>query len=247
MSCHACRQHYIAVKYAHSCKSARLPTSRKTKNTLGPVQAPILFNPHSSDLDLHWAHNSASLYFVHSQKRRPHPPDRKPKDMHTSNVTCHWSRLVHHLQPQYEIPHRTASFTTVVPELYQSTVDLIKTEISADPGAGLEFIPFTTDMWTSRDNQGGYISLTCYYLAQSFAIKAFTMAYTHMLESHTAGGATSRQLSRKRALDLNAVPVYVVTDNGWNIRKLMWLVFRQVNGMLQKAWSRFCHPLQMQL
>lgn len=130
-----------------------------------------------------------------------------------------FQELIHHLQPQYNIPHRTTFSRTIVPELYKSTVDTLKAEMSADLGTGLESITFTADMWTSRANQG-YISLTCHYMTQGFAMKAFTLACTHMPESHTAVNIQSclTAIVQEWAPNLNSVPVYVVTDNGRNIR-----------------------------
>lgn len=73
-------------------------------------------------------------------------------------------------------------------------------------------------MWASRVNQG-YISLTCHYLTQGFVIKAFTLAHTHLPEGHTTANIQScfTTTIKKRALDLNAVHVCMVTDNGRNI------------------------------
>lgn len=93
--------------------------------------------------------------------------------------------LIHHLQPQYKIPHRTTFSRTVIPELYQNTVDSLKAEISSDIAAALESITFITDMWTFRANEG-YISLACHYMTQDFTVKAFTLACAPLPENHTA-------------------------------------------------------------
>lgn len=127
--------------------------------------------------------------------------------------------LMHHLQPQYKVPHRTTFSRTVIPELYQSTVDALKGEISSDMANSVESITFTTDMWTSRANQS-YIALTCHYMTPNFTIKAFTLACAHLPESHTAANIKTclTKITEDWSLDLTNVPVYVVTDNGRNIR-----------------------------
>ncbi|KAH9373482.1 hypothetical protein HPB48_009527 [Haemaphysalis longicornis] len=75
--------------------------------------------------------------------------------------------LMHHLQPQYKVLHRTTFSRTVTPELYQSTADSLKVEIASDMANSVESITFTTDMWTSRANQS-YIALTCHYMTPPF-------------------------------------------------------------------------------
>ncbi|KAH7979897.1 hypothetical protein HPB49_011842 [Dermacentor silvarum] len=133
-----------------------------------------------------------------------------------------FQNFIRHLQPQYKIPHRTTFSRTVIPELYRRTVDSLKKQIASDIANGLESLAFTTDMWTSRENQG-YISLTCHYMTQDFAVKAFTLACCHLQESHTAVNiqAYLTEIVKEWSLDLSNVPVYVVTDNGRNIRSAM--------------------------
>lgn len=127
--------------------------------------------------------------------------------------------LINHLQPQYKIPHRTTFSRTVVPELYRSTVASLKDQIASDLANSVESLTFTTDMWTSRANQS-YIALTCHYMTQDFTIKAFTLECAHLPESHTAANIKTclTQIIEDWSLDLSNVPVYVVTDNGRNIR-----------------------------
>ncbi|KAH9382860.1 hypothetical protein HPB48_023422 [Haemaphysalis longicornis] len=121
---------------------------------------------------------------------------------------------MHHLQPQYKVPHRTTFSRTVIPELYQSTVDSLKVEIASDMVNLVESITFTTDMWTSRANQT-YIALTCHYMTPNFTINAFTLACAHLPESHTT---CLTEITKNWSLDLTNVPLYVVTDNPRNIR-----------------------------
>ncbi|XP_037509357.1 zinc finger BED domain-containing protein 4-like [Rhipicephalus sanguineus] len=148
--------------------------------------------------------------------------------------------LIRDLQPQYKIPHRTTFSRTVIPELYRRTVDSLKTQIASDIAKGLESLAFTTDMWTSRANQG-YISLTCHYMTQDFAVKAFTLACCHLQESHTAVNiqACLTEIVKEWSLDLSTVPVYVVTDNGRNIRaavrQMEWIPLQCLGHTLQLA------------
>ncbi|KAH9384803.1 hypothetical protein HPB48_026817 [Haemaphysalis longicornis] len=77
---------------------------------------------------------------------------------------------MHHLQPQYKVPHRTTFSRTVILELYQSTVDSLKVEIASDMANSVESITFTTDMWTSRANES-YIALKCHNMTPNFTIR----------------------------------------------------------------------------
>ncbi|KAH7961264.1 hypothetical protein HPB52_006394 [Rhipicephalus sanguineus] len=148
--------------------------------------------------------------------------------------------LIRHLQPQYKIPHRTTFSRTVIPELYRRTVDSLKTQIASDITKGLESLAFTTDMCTSRANQG-YISLTYHYMTQDFAVKAFTLACCYLQESHTAVNiqACLTEIVKEWSLDLGTVPVYVVTDNGRNIRaavrQMEWIPLQCLGHTLQLA------------
>ncbi|KAG0410779.1 hypothetical protein HPB47_012107 [Ixodes persulcatus] len=150
--------------------------------------------------------------------------------------------LIHHLQPQCKIPRRTTFSRTVIPELYQNTVDWLKAEISSDIAAALESITFTTYiyMWTSRANEG-YISLTCHYMTQDFTVKAFTLACAHLPENHTAVNIQSclTEIIKDWSLDLSSVPTYVVTDNGRNIRaavrQMEWIPLQCLGHTFQLA------------
>ncbi|KAH9375516.1 hypothetical protein HPB48_016076 [Haemaphysalis longicornis] len=127
--------------------------------------------------------------------------------------------LMHHLQPQYKVPHRTTFSRNVIPELYESTVYSLKVEIASDMATSVESITFTTDMWTSNANQS-YIALTCHYMTLNFTIKAFTLACAHFRESHTAANIKTclTKITENWSLDLTNVFAYVVIDNGRNIR-----------------------------
>ncbi|KAL1485948.1 hypothetical protein MTO96_031647, partial [Rhipicephalus appendiculatus] len=148
--------------------------------------------------------------------------------------------LIRHLQPHYKIPHRTTFSRGAIPELYRSTVDSLKKQIASDKADGLESLAFTTDMWTSRANQG-YISLTCHYMTKDFAVKAFTLACCHLQESHTAVNieACLTEIVKEWSLDLSSMPVYVVTDNGRNIRaavrQMEWIPIQCLGHTLQLA------------
>nr|XP_050024257.1 zinc finger BED domain-containing protein 4-like [Dermacentor andersoni] len=148
--------------------------------------------------------------------------------------------LIHHLQPQYKISHKTSFSRTVIPELYRSTVDSLKTQTASDIANELESLAFKTDMWTSRANQE-YISLTCHYITQDFAVKAFLLACCHLQESHTAVNiqACLTEIVKEWSLDLSTVPVDVVTDNGRNIRAAMrqiqWIPLQCLGHTLQLA------------
>ncbi|KAH7932833.1 hypothetical protein HPB49_003340 [Dermacentor silvarum] len=95
-------------------------------------------------------------------------------------------------------------------------------------------------MWTSRVNQG-YISLTCQYMTQDFAVKTFTLACCHLQESHTAVNiqACLTEIVKEWSFDLSNVPVYVVTDNGQNIcaavRQMEWIPLQCLGHTLQLA------------
>ncbi|KAL1444355.1 hypothetical protein MTO96_029904 [Rhipicephalus appendiculatus] len=52
--------------------------------------------------------------------------------------------LIRHLQPHYKIPHRTTFSRGAIPELYRSTVDSLKKQISSDIADGLESLAFTS-------------------------------------------------------------------------------------------------------
>lgn len=144
--------------------------------------------------------------------------------------------LPSHLQPKYKIPHRITFSRTVIPELYRSTIASLRDETASDMANSVESIAFTTDMWTSRANQS-YIALTCHYMTQQFTIKAFA----HLPGSHTVDDIKTclTQIIQEWSLNLSNVPMYVVTDNGHNIRAAMsemeWTPLQCLGTTLQLA------------
>ncbi|KAL1431729.1 hypothetical protein MTO96_013837 [Rhipicephalus appendiculatus] len=96
-------------------------------------------------------------------------------------------------------------------------------------------------MWTSGANQG-YISLTCHCVTQDFAVKAFfTLACCHLQESHTAVNIQDclTESVKEWSLDLSSRPLYVVTDNGRNMRagvhQTEWIPLQCLGHTLQLA------------
>ncbi|KAH7963474.1 hypothetical protein HPB52_021241 [Rhipicephalus sanguineus] len=145
--------------------------------------------------------------------------------------------LIRHLQPQYKISHRTTFSRTVIPELYRSTFDSLKTQITSNMAKGLESLAFTADMWTSMANEGN-VSLTCHYMTQDFAVKMFTLARCPLQESHTAVNiqACLTEIVKEWSLDISNMPV---RDNGWNIRAVVhqmeWIPLECLGHTLQLA------------
>lgn len=68
-------------------------------------------------------------------------------------------------QPQYNIPSRPYFSETVIPRIYERVHEKILYQISL-----MKNISFTTDMWTSVNNES-YISLTAHFIDDNFSLK----------------------------------------------------------------------------
>ena len=143
--------------------------------------------------------------------------------------------------PQYHIPSRTTFSRSIVPTMYKNLkremIDRITTEF-----VGMPSYCFSTDIWSSRALDS-YLSFCLIYLTADFQMRSYTLENKPFVGMSHTGEAILESLE-KSIEDWSlprAVPIYVLRDNGSNMRAAM--------NMSQKFMDLPCfvHTLQLSI
>lgn len=132
-------------------------------------------------------------------------------------------KLVHELEPRYDIPCRTHFSEKVIPKLYDET----KSKVSEDLKQA-SFIALTTYSWTSRATQS-YNTVTAHFI-HDWEMKSCVLQTTTMDKSHTAE-------------NLSEFLLQVVAD--WNLRRngeLPALVIDNARNIINAGKIAGLHP-----
>ena len=123
--------------------------------------------------------------------------------------------------PQYHIPSRTTFSRSIVPTMYKNLkremIDRITTEF-----VGMPSYCFSTDIWSSRALVS-YISFCLIYLTADFQMRSYTLENKPFVAMSHTGEAILESLE-KSIEDWSlprAAPIYVLRDNGSNMRAAM--------------------------
>ena len=83
--------------------------------------------------------------------------------------------------------------------------------------ARASYVAFTTDMWTSEDNDA-YLGLSCHYSTENFELVSLCLAVEHFTGRHTGANIASclKQILSNYSIDQAAVSA-VITDNASNM------------------------------
>lgn len=109
------------------------------------------------------------------------------------------------LSPNYKLPSRKVVSSRVIPEMYNTFAEKLKTVLESTL-----FVSITTDMWTSVSNKA-YLSTTCHFI-MSGELKSAMLAIDEFHESHTA-------FTVFKDWAISSKIVTIISDNGANIKK----------------------------
>ena len=93
------------------------------------------------------------------------------QDLHYSNDSTKT------LDALYKLPSKTHLRNVVLPNQYKIVKALLKETLS-----GVDHVAITTDCWTSQANEC-YITVTCHYITEDFALKSAVLATTPLLKT----------------------------------------------------------------
>ncbi len=97
---------------------------------------------------------------------------------------------------------------------------------------------FSTDIWTSRANEG-YISLTLHYINKAFHLQVWNQECASFTECHTADNIQEKLDAMTRDMELpTSCDIFAVHDNGTNFIKAV-----QDSDMLANGLRCVCHTL----
>ena len=87
-----------------------------------------------------------------------------------------FTRLVRELEPRYSLPSKKYVTEKILPK--------VKAAVNKQL-AGVCFLSFTTDAWSSDDGGASLLSLMAHWLTDSFARKSAVLQVMPLEESHT--------------------------------------------------------------
>ena len=125
--------------------------------------------------------------------------------------------LVRALEPKYLIPSRRYFCETVIPEMVCTMESRIKSKLE-----GMQYVSFTTDIWSSDVNSDSLLSLTAHWIDDSFNPLSAVLQVESLEERHTGeyiGMKISKMMS-EWGIETSQVHC-VVRDNGSNMVKAM--------------------------
>lgn len=91
-----------------------------------------------------------------------------------------FKKMIHTLEPGYEVPSRKYFSESAIPKAYNSKVEMVRREISG----GIHY-SMTTDAWTSAVNLNPYVSITIHFISDSFQYTTRNLATVYAPEDHT--------------------------------------------------------------
>lgn len=120
-------------------------------------------------------------------------------------------KLVHGLNPKYELPSRRVVARTLLPSLYNDEVQRVSDQLSE-----AKYVSLTTDLWTSRKTQG-FITVTTHFISPEWELKSMVLETPRMSKSHTAENI-AEEISRVcNKWNIKEKVCSVVTDNAANM------------------------------
>ena len=92
-----------------------------------------------------------------------------------------FTRLLRELEPRYSLPSRRYFTENIVTNLF----DNLKTKVT-QAVSGVNFFSFTTDIWTTNVSNKSLLSLTAYWITDTFERKAVMLHAQRIDGSHTS-------------------------------------------------------------
>ncbi|XP_044317154.1 E3 SUMO-protein ligase ZBED1-like [Drosophila rhopaloa] len=126
-----------------------------------------------------------------------------------------FSALLKKMDPRYKLPSRTYLRDVCLPREYEKCKETLRGILNS-----VDHLALTTDLWTSRANEG-YITITCHFISNNFKLESAILSTQHLLTptNHTAANIAE---TIKSVLDDWAIAqkvVCLVSDNDASMKK----------------------------
>ncbi|XP_044312889.1 E3 SUMO-protein ligase ZBED1-like [Drosophila rhopaloa] len=126
-----------------------------------------------------------------------------------------FSALLKKMDPRYKLPSRTYLRDVYLPREYEKCIETLRGILNS-----VDHLALTTDLWTSRANEG-YITITCHFISNNFKLESAILSTQHLLTptNHTAANIAK---TIKSVLDDWAIAqkvVCLVSDNDASMKK----------------------------
>ncbi len=129
-----------------------------------------------------------------------------------------FKRMIHKLDPRYNMPSRKYFSKTALPAMYEECRGRVQTALST-----ANVYASTADMWSSRATEP-YISLTVHYITSDWSLNSCCIQTSFFPDDHTGENIASglKQFLQEWNLDKEK-QVCLTTDSGANIVKAVTL------------------------
>ena len=139
-----------------------------------------------------------------------------------------FKEFVSALNPNYVLPSRKKISNTLVPALYEKTVNETKELLKTVRACGL-----TTDCWTSCNNEG-YIGVTVHFVNEDFKACSKLLGCVCFNESHTAVNLSEQLKNLTEEYEVFDKIVLATPDKALNIQSALdFLKWKQVGCLAQ--------------
>ena len=118
--------------------------------------------------------------------------------------------------PRCTIPSHTFLSQTMLPAKYA--------ELFAKAQSVLTIVPYcsiTTDMWSSKFQSRGYVTVTCHVINDDWKLRTFVLSTEEVADEHTAANLEKILDNILKEWKIHNRVVGTTTDNGSNIIKAM--------------------------
>ena len=143
-------------------------------------------------------------------------------------------RLIHELDPRYEIVSRKQLTKKLLPEKYREEKEMLKNELSK-----VESVSVTTDQWTSRAHEG-YTTITAHFIDSNWEVKSPVLLTRAKPQRHTAVNLAKELEEAFDEFSISDKITAVVTDNAANIKCAVSRL-----GNIEDGQSCFAHTLNL--
>ncbi|XP_015375592.1 PREDICTED: zinc finger BED domain-containing protein 1-like [Diuraphis noxia] len=125
--------------------------------------------------------------------------------------------MIQLLDSRYEIPSRRTLGRTIIPRIFSTVKNKVKTLLNQ-----AKHVAITTDIWTSM-NTDSYITMTVHVLFQT-QLKTLVLCTKKLESSHTSVNLSEIMTEELNRWDIFEKVVAVVTDGGSNIKDAVRLM-----------------------
>ncbi|CAK1591180.1 unnamed protein product [Parnassius mnemosyne] len=116
--------------------------------------------------------------------------------------------------PGYTLPSRKNISSAMIPALYQTTLNEVKTRVSLDASS----VCLTTDCWTSSQTES-YIGVTVHYIDKNFEPQQILLECKGLNETHTSANLAKKLKRVTDEWNLTHKVNFAILDNARNIVK----------------------------